>query len=68
MWQHKEQIGSKFAAKYNITRLAYYEEFPDIRAAIAWEKQLKGWRRSKKIALIEDDNPLWKDLSADWYE
>ena len=46
--------------------LWYYEQFPDVNAAIAREKQLKGWRRAKKIALIEKDNPRWEDLSADW--
>ena len=58
--------GSKFAAKYNITRLVYYEEFGDIRDAIAREKELKGWRRDRKIDLIEEDNPLWEDLSEGW--
>jgi putative endonuclease len=54
LWEHKQKTGSKFAARYNITRLVYYEEFADIRDAIAREKQLKGWRRDKKIDLIED--------------
>jgi len=48
--------------------LAYYEEFGDIRDAIAREKQLKSWRRDKKIDLVEDDNPLWEDLSEDWFD
>ena len=64
--EHRRGIGSKFAAKYNITRLAYYEVFGDIRDAIAREKQIKGWLRSKKIALIESTNPEWEDLSAKW--
>ncbi len=68
MWEHKQKTGSRFAAKYNITRLAYYETFDDIRDAIAREKELKGWRRDKKVDLIEDDNPLWEDLSEDWFE
>jgi len=68
MWEHKQKAGSKFAAKYNITRLVYYEEFADIRDAIAREKELKGWRRDKKVDLIEDDNPLWEDLSGDWFD
>ena len=67
MWEHREKIGSKFAAKYNITRLAYYETFDDICDAITREKQLKKWRREKKVWLIERENPDWKDLSADWY-
>ena len=68
MWEHRQKMGSKFAAKYNITRLVYYEEFADIRDAIAREKELKGWRRDKKIDLVEDDNPLWEDLSEDWFD
>lgn len=58
-------MGSK---KYNITMLAYYEVTPDVRSAIAREKQVKGWLRSKKIALIEAMNPAWNDLSAGWFE
>ena len=68
MWEHKQKTGSKFAAKYNITRLAYYEEFADIRDAIAREKQLKRWRCEKKVWLIERENPGWVDLSEGWYD
>jgi putative endonuclease len=55
-----------FTAKYRITRLVHVEVFSDVRDAIAREKQVKGWRRSKKIALIESSNPDWRDLAADW--
>lgn len=68
MWEHKQKTGSKFAAKYNITRLVYYEKAADIRDAIAREKQLKRWRREKKVWLIERENPDWNDLSADWFD
>jgi putative endonuclease len=68
MWEHNQGIGSKFTAKYNITRLVYYETFDDIRDAIAREKQLKRWRRRKKVWLIERENSGWSDLSADWFE
>jgi putative endonuclease len=68
MWEHRQKVGSEFAAKYSITQLVYYETFDDIRDAIAREKVLKGWRRDKKIDLIEDDNPLWEDLSEDWFD
>jgi putative endonuclease len=44
----------------------YYEQYGDVRLAIDREKELKGWRRSKKIALIESMNPRWKDLSENW--
>jgi len=50
-----------------MTRLVHYEDFRDIRAAIAREKEIKGWGRSKKIALIESQNPVWLDLSETWY-
>ncbi len=65
--QHKQKEVPGFTARYNMTRLAYYEEIPSIRDAIAREKQLKGWRRSRKIELIESVNPQWRDLSEDWY-
>ena len=66
IYEHKHKMGSKFTSKYNITKLVYYEGFSDIRDAIAREKQIKGWLRAKKIALIESVNPEWKDLSAEW--
>ena len=65
--EHKENILEGFTKKYNITMLAYYETTSEIQAAIAREKQLKSWHRSKKIALIESLNPQWKDLSLGWY-
>jgi putative endonuclease len=48
--------------------LLYYESFREVTNAIAREKQLKGWRREKKIALIEKENPQWRDLSRGWYD
>ena len=65
--QHKNGTGAIFAAKYRIKQLVYYVTYSDIRDAIAREKQLKRWRRSKKIALIEAQNPEWADLSRSWY-
>jgi len=67
MDEHKRKVGSTFAVRYNITRLVYYEQFADIRDAIAQEKQLKKWRREKKIWLIERENPEWQDLSKEWF-
>jgi putative endonuclease len=64
--EHKSKTIPGFTQKYNITRLACYEETNDVRDAIAREKQIKGWLRSKKIALIESINPEWRDLSEDW--
>ena len=49
-----------------MTRLVYYEDMPDARDAIAREKELKGWRRAKKVALIESMNPRWRDLAEYW--
>jgi len=65
-WQHKNKTVPGFTARYNLTILVYYEEFAGIRAAIAREKEIKGWTRAKKKALIESKNPEWKDLSEAW--
>ncbi|HKP15436.1 MAG TPA: GIY-YIG nuclease family protein [Gemmatimonadaceae bacterium] len=62
--QHRSATSS-FAARYRCARLVLVETAPDARAAIAREKQLKNWRRDKKIALIQATNPAWDDLSAD---
>src|SRR5271156_434591 len=64
--QHRKGIKSGFASKYDCHRLAYFEEYGDIRSAIAREKMIKGWTRAKKIALIESLNPEWRDLAKDW--
>lgn len=64
--EHKNKLIPGFTAKYNITKLVYFESTTDVRTAIAREKQIKGWLRAKKIALIESVNPNWDDLSADW--
>ena len=63
-WEHTEERSSKFCRRYNLDRLVFFEDYPTAREAIAREKQLKGWRREKKIALIESMNPAWKDLSG----
>jgi putative endonuclease len=55
-----------FTKKYNVHRLVYLETTSDITAAIRREKQIKGWLRSKKVALIEAMNPTWRDLFDDW--
>jgi putative endonuclease len=53
--------------KYEVERLVYWESFDEVQLAINREKQLKGWRRSKKIALVESHNPHWLDLARDWF-
>lgn len=65
--QHKAKADpASFTARYNIDRLVYFELFTNVHDALAREKQIKSWRRSKKVALIETNNPRWKDLSLDW--
>ena len=68
VYKHKHKLINGFTKKYNVDRLVYFEETTDINAAIAREKEIKGWRRSKKIALIKSLNPKWEDLAADWFE
>jgi putative endonuclease len=67
VFQHKNKLVAGFTSKYRIDRLVYFEETPDIRDAIAREKQIKGWTRARKLALIESMNPDWRDLSADGF-
>jgi len=68
VYEHKQGIGSRFTSKYRIKHLVYCESCANAQDAITREKQIKGWLRAKKIALIESANPQWKDLSAGWYE
>jgi putative endonuclease len=66
IYEHKQGIGGQFTSRYRVTGLLYFEETRDIHAALAREKQAKGWTRAKKLELIATDNPKWMDLSADW--
>ena len=68
VWQHKHHEFPGFTAKFGVDRLLYFERFDDVRNAIKREKQLKGWTRQKKIALIETQNPKRVDLSREWHE
>ena len=61
--QHKAGGVPSFTRRYRVTRLVYFEEFSDVRDAIAREKQLKAWKRSRKVELIEQRNPIWEDLA-----
>jgi putative endonuclease len=65
--EHRRKLIPGFTGRYRIERLVYYEVFGDVRAAIRREKQIKGWLRQKKIALINSMNPTWIDLSESWY-
>ncbi len=68
VWQHQQGEISGFTKTYKVNRLVYYESFKDPRDAISREKELKGWRRSKKNALVESLNPKWADLSGTLYQ
>ncbi len=68
VYQHKHRLIEGFTEKYNVTHLAYYEETQDVQTAIAREKEIKSWRRSKKLDLIKSLNPTWQDLSDGWYD
>ena len=68
MWQHKQKAFRGFTAQHGVTRLVWFEEFRMIDDAIAREKQVKGWRREKKLTLIETRNQTWRDLSHDWFD
>jgi len=65
--EHKEGNIKGFTSKYHIKKLVYFEEGNSINEALYREKQIKGWLRKKKVALIEQENPEWKDLSEGWY-
>ena len=64
VFQHKHKLLPGFTQKYNIDRLVYFENWGDIRDAIGREKQIKGWLRTKKVALIIAKNPAWRDLES----
>lgn len=70
VYEHKNPDTAKqrasFTSRYRLTRLVYWEEFQYVNDAIAREKQIKGWRRERKLELIASINPGWRDLSDDW--
>jgi putative endonuclease len=67
IWQHRQKQADSFTREYNISMLVHLEEFDRADDAIAREKQLKNWRREKKVWLIEQENPNWFDLAHDWF-
>jgi putative endonuclease len=67
VYEHKNKLVQGFTSKYNIQFLVYYESTSNIHAALEREKQIKGWLRTKKTALIDSMNPQWKDLSEEWF-
>ena len=68
LWEHRQKRADSFTRDYNITMLVYLEEYARADDAIAREKQLKNWRREKKVWLIEQENPNWLDLAHDWFD
>ena len=67
MYEHKRKLAEGFTKRYNIDMLVYYEVTDDISGALTREKQIKDWRRSKRVALIESTNPQWRDMSDGWF-
>jgi putative endonuclease len=68
VWEHRRNAFPGFTSKYRIHRLVHYETFKYVGNAITREKQLKGWLRSKKLALISCTNPTWEDLGEQWFD
>jgi putative endonuclease len=64
--EHRVGLGSEFTRKYHVHQLVYYESTNNVSTAIEREKELKSWRRSRKLDLIREKNPEWKDLAAEW--
>ena len=65
--EHKGSLIPGFTSTYRVTRLVFFEEFTDVRDAIAREKQIKGWVRARKVRLIEAHNPTWEDHAEHWF-
>ena len=68
IFQHKTKLNEGFTQKYDVNSLMYFETFSEPCAAISREKQIKAYRREKKVALIDSINPDWADLSEGWYD
>lgn len=68
VWEHRQRLPGTFVGRYGVTRLVWCADFSRIDDAIGAEKRIRGWTRAKKIALIEEENPNWEDLSAGWFD
>ena len=66
LYEHRHELTDGFTKRYDVHKLVYFELTSSIEAAISREKQLKGWTRARKNALVETLNPSWRDLSEDW--
>ena len=64
IYEHKNKLIEGFTKRYNADRLVFVEAFNDVNDALEAEKKIKGWKREKKISLIEENNPCWNDLSV----
>jgi putative endonuclease len=67
LWYHRNNTIKTFTKTYKVDRLVYYEQFNEARDAISREKEIKGWRREKKIDLVETLNPKWRDLGLEMF-
>lgn len=65
IYEHKHHVVDGFTKRYHVDQLIYFEQTTDVYAAIAREKQVKGWTRAKKVKLVTDQNPSWKDLYSE---
>jgi putative endonuclease len=68
VYEHKHRLVPGFTSRYNVAQLVYFEQTSDVSADIARERQIKGWRRARKVELIRAMSPEWGDLAARWYE
>jgi putative endonuclease len=66
IYEHKHKLIDGFTKKYRVFKLVFFEFTPDVNSAITREKEIKGWTRQKKNALVETMNPEWNDLSDNW--
>ena len=67
VFEHRTGVFPGFTKRYNVTRLVHYEWTDHVRSALQREREIKSWRRAKKIVLIEAHNPGWLDLAVDWH-
>lgn len=67
VYEHKNKMVEGFTSRYNLTRLVWFDETDSVDEAIAYEKKIKGWKRCKKLELIEKNNPEWEDLAEGWF-
>jgi putative endonuclease len=68
VYEHKHELVDGYTKRYHISRLIYFKEASDVNVAIAREKEIKGWVRSKKLALVYAVNPMMQDLATEWFD